>query len=62
MGELNSDIRPGIKKSCLKDGRVVMWKRNGARFEIRQILLWLSVIKSCLRWCLSDNLALAVLA
>lgn len=45
MGELNSDVQPGIKKSCLKDGRVVMWKRNGARFETRQILLCLSVIK-----------------
>lgn len=45
VGELNNDVRPGRKKSCLKDGRVVMWKRNGARFEIRQILLCLSIIK-----------------
>lgn len=42
MGELNGDVLSGIKKSCLKDGRVVMWKRNGAIFEIKQIFLCLS--------------------
>lgn len=33
MGKGNVDIQPEKEKSCLKEGRIVLWKTNGARFE-----------------------------
>ena len=35
--ELNGDVQPGKKSSCTKEGRIVTWKSNGARFEIKWI-------------------------
>lgn len=45
VGELNGDVQPGKKKSCLKEGKIVMWKRNGARFELKWIFFCVPTIK-----------------
>lgn len=54
MGELNGDVQPGIRKSCLKDGRVLDLKRSGLSF--------VSLLLKRPRWRLSDNWAVAVWA
>lgn len=35
MSELNGDVQHGKNESCLEEERLVIWKRNGAKFEIK---------------------------